>query len=92
MKEFNNKKLIEFLENNENRVLIIYFLSILLYFLLFVLFKNTFVLLFGYFIGYLVFSKLYKIVLNKLKTSLKNNDQRSVALICGGIVSQFTIC
>ena len=91
MKEFNHKKLVEFLENNENRMLIIWFLTLLSYVILFFLFKNTFVLLFSYFIFYLIYSRLYNFVLNKLEMSLKNNDQRSVALICGGIVSPFTI-
>lgn len=73
MKEFKKKKLVEFMENQENRMLVIWFFTLVTYVISFVLIKNTFVLLFGYFVAYLVYSRVYNLVLNKLKNSLMNN-------------------
>lgn len=73
MNAFKKKKLITFLENNENRMLIIWFLTLVSYVLLFFLFKNTFVPLFSYFICYLIYSRLYNFILNKIKNSFSEN-------------------
>lgn len=73
MKEYKKKKLVEFMENQENRMLTIWFLTLITYVISFVLIKNTFVLLFGYFVAYLVYSRIYNLVLNKIKGSLMNN-------------------
>ena len=49
MNVFKKKKLINFLDNIENKQLIVWFLTLCSYVILFVLFHNSFVLLFGYF-------------------------------------------
>lgn len=70
----NKKKCIDFLDNNENRLLIIWFLTLITYVILYFLFRNTFVLLFSYFICYLIYSKAYNFVLNKIKNSFSEID------------------
>lgn len=69
MNVFKKKKLIDFLENNENRMLVVWFFTLVTYIVLFFLFRNTFVLLFSYFICYLIYSRLYNFILNKIKNS-----------------------
>lgn len=66
----NKKKLLSFMENNENRMLCVWFFTLITYILLFIIIKNTFVLLFGYFVCYLIYSRLYTYLYNKLKYSL----------------------
>lgn len=68
------KKLLEFVNNNENRQLTILFFTIVTYAILFVLFKNVFVLLFGYLICFIVYSKLFDYLVNKFRNSFKEND------------------
>ena len=74
MNVFKQKKLIDFLSNNENRMLIIWFLTLITYVILYFLFRNTFVLLFSYFICYLIYSRVYNFVLYKIKNSFKEKD------------------
>lgn len=74
MNVFKKKKLIDFLENNENRMLVVWFLTLVTYIVLFFLFRNTFVLLFSYFICYLIYSRLYNFMLNKIKNSFNEID------------------
>ena len=69
MNVFKKKKLIDFLENNENRMLVVWFFTLVTYIVLFFLFRNTFVLLFSYFICYLIYSRLYNYILDKIKNS-----------------------
>lgn len=69
MNVFKKKKLIDFLENNENRMLVVWFFTLVTYIVLFFLFRNTFVLLFSYFICYLIYSRLYNFILDKIKDS-----------------------
>lgn len=66
------EEILKFMGNSENRMLIIWLFTIITYVFLFFLFKNTFVLLFGYFASYLIYSKLYNYIYNKIKISFKN--------------------
>lgn len=77
MNVFKKKKLINFLDNIENKQLIVWFLTLCSYVILFVLFHNSFVLLFGYFACFLVYSKLYDFMLEKIKISFKENNANS---------------
>lgn len=77
MNVFKKKKLLTFLENQENRMLVIWFFTLVTYVLLFFLFRNTFVLLFSYFICYLIYSRLYNWAVIKIKSSF--NDDTSEA-------------
>ena len=75
MKEFdkkleNNKKLLGFMENGENRRLCIWFFTLITYLLLFFIIRNQFVLLFSYFICYFIYSKLYTYLYNRLKDKI----------------------
>lgn len=72
MNVFKKKKLINFLENAENKQLIVWFLTLLSYIVLFVLFHNTFVLLFGYFACFFIYSKIYNYMLKKIKYSFSD--------------------
>ena len=74
MNVFKKKKLIDFLENNENRMLVVWFFTLVTYIVLFFLFRNTFVLLFSYFICYLIYSRLYNFILDKIKDSFNEID------------------
>ena len=74
MNVFKKKKLIDFLENNENRMLVVWFFTLVTYIFLFFLFRNTFVLLFSYFICYLIYSRLYNFILDKIKDSFNEID------------------
>lgn len=74
MNVFKKKKLIDFLENNENRMLVVWFFTLVTYIVLFFLFRNTFVLLFSYFICYLIYSRLYNYILDKIKNSFSEID------------------
>lgn len=69
MNAFKKKRLINFLDNLENKQLIVWFLTLCSYVVLFVLFHNSFVLLFGYFACYFIYSKVYNLVLNNIKRS-----------------------
>ena len=71
MNVFKKKKIINFLDNLENKQLIVWFLTLCSYVFLFVLFHNSFVLLFGYFACFFIYSKIYNIVLIKIKSSFK---------------------
>lgn len=66
MKEYKKRKLLDFMNNKENRMLVVWFFTLITYIILFFLFRNTFVLLFSYFICYLIYSKLYDYIYNKL--------------------------
>lgn len=69
MNAFKKKRLINFLDNLENKQLIVWFLTLCSYVVFFVLFHNSFVLLFGYFACYFIYSKVYNLVLNNIKRS-----------------------
>ena len=69
MNVIKKKRLINFLDNLENKQLIVWFLTLCSYVVLFVLFHNSFVLLFGYFACYFIYSKAYNLVLNNIKRS-----------------------
>ncbi len=73
MNVFKKKKLLVFLENSENRQLIVWFLTLVSYVLLFVLLKNSFVLLFGYFAFFFIYGRVYNFILKRLQISFKEN-------------------
>lgn len=73
MKECNKIKLKKFILNQENKMLLICFCTIVSYVLLFLFCKNVIVLLFGYFAFYLIYSRLFNHIENKIKKSLKND-------------------
>lgn len=66
------QKLIKFIDNKENRMLVIWFLTIISYCFLLALFDNFFVLLFGYFACFLIYSKLFDYFANKIKNSFSD--------------------
>ena len=69
-KELENKqKLIKFMNNSENRMLTVCFFTLVSYLILSFITKNSFVLLFGYFVLYFLFSKLYVHLYKKLVDS-----------------------
>lgn len=75
MKEFkkkieNKKKLLKFLENGENKMLTVWFFTLVSYLLLYFITKNMFVLLFGYFIFYIIYSRFYMFLYRKIKNEL----------------------
>ena len=71
MKEYNKRlKLIEFLGNKENRMLVIWFFTLISYVVLYLITKNTFVLFFSYFVLYLFFSRTYDFIFKKLTKHL----------------------
>lgn len=74
MNVFRKKKLLIFLENSENRQLIVWFLTLVSYIILFVLFKNSFVLLFGYFAFFFIYGRVYNFILQRLQKSFKENN------------------
>ena len=78
MNVYKKKKVVEFLDDIENRQLVVWFVTLITYVIIFVLFHNTFVLLFSYFACYFIYSRLYNYMLNKFKQSLEkeytNND------------------
>lgn len=64
-------KILKFMGNTENRTLIIWFFTILAYVILILFYKNTFVLLFGYFLFFFLFSKLYNYIYTKIYNKYK---------------------
>lgn len=78
MNAFKKKRLINFLDNLENKQLIVWFLTLCSYVVLFVLFHNSFVLFFGYFACYFIYSKVYNLVLNKIKMSFSEITDRDL--------------
>lgn len=74
MKECNKTKLKKFILNQENKMLLIWFCTLVTYVILFLFLKNTFVLLFGYFVFFVIYSKLFNHIENKIKKSLKNKQ------------------
>ena len=74
----NKKKLLEFIENSENRQLVIWFFTLITYVILMLFLKNMIVLLFGYFLCYLIYSRLYNYMLIKIKNSFKEKTNVEV--------------
>ena len=74
MKGYNKTKLKKFILNQENKMLLIYFFTIISYILLNILFKNAIVLLCGYFFFYFIYSKLFNHIENKIKYSFKEKN------------------
>lgn len=69
MKKFNietRKKLKYFMEQQENMMGIVCLLSIISYLILFVITKNVFILMAGYMIFYVLYTKIYKHIYFKL--------------------------
>ena len=64
-------KILKFMGNTENRTLTIWFFTILAYVILILFYKNTFVLLFGYFLFFFLFSRLYNYIYTKLYVKYK---------------------
>lgn len=71
----NKKKLLKFMENVENKTLSVWFFTLISYVVLYFITKNMFVLLFGYFVFYIIFSRLYMFIYRKLKQDFSiSND------------------
>lgn len=75
----NKRKLLEFMQNSENKQLTIWFFTLITYVIMFLFLKNMFVLLFGYFICYLIYSRIYNYALNKIKASF--NEKTNIDLL-----------
>ena len=78
MKEYNHEKLIKFLENIENKTLIIYSFTIITYLILCYCIRNTFVLFFGYFVAYVFYSKIYNKVVIRIKLFLMKKADKDL--------------
>ncbi len=73
------KKLIKFMNNSENKILTVCFFTVISYLILTLITKNKYVLLFGYFVLYFIYSKLYVYLYKKLVDSftVENNEPDS---------------
>jgi len=74
MKECNKNKLFKFISNGENKMLLVYFFTILFYCLTLFFIKNTWVGLFSYFLYYFGFTKLFNYIEDKVRKSLINKN------------------
>lgn len=78
MKKYNKIKLFKFLNNNENRFLVVGLGTLLSYLATLVLFDNMIVRLLSYFIYFFIYSKIYTLLLIKLSNSLKTDTNKDL--------------